>query len=217
MRWVTEVTPNNISYCKKLTEISEVRHLDGIRTNFGIAEGKQTLLHGVSQEKDPLSQAILTSVKGLVEAQQYMLKNLWNKAIPAIQKIKEIEEGIKPDVIETITDPIKIQNLYLNLLRFATKEIMLIIPTANTMNHQADAGVFGLLKEMFEENNNNEDVKIRVLIPQIIIIIIIQGDNNNSSSTSKMTRIFYCPFLFLLSPSHGEILKQIQQQNLLLL
>jgi two-component system sensor histidine kinase VicK len=149
-----------------LTEISELRHLDGIRTNFGIDDGKQILLHGVSQEKDPLSQAIQTSVKGLVEAQQYMFENLWNKAIPAIQKIKEIEKGIKPDVIETITDPIKIQKLYLNL-RSAATEIMLFIPTANTMNHQADAGVFGLLKEMLEENNTNKNIKIRVLAPQI--------------------------------------------------
>ena len=61
------------------------------------------------QETNPLSQAIVTSVNGLVEAQQYMFENLWNKSIPAEQKIKEIEQGIKPDIIETITDPIKIQ------------------------------------------------------------------------------------------------------------
>ncbi len=97
IRIVTEITGKNISYCKKLLEVCHVRHLDGVRTNFGIADGKQILLHGVSEEKDPLSQAIQTSVKGLVEAQQYMFENLWNKSIPAIQKIKEIEEGIKPD------------------------------------------------------------------------------------------------------------------------
>ncbi|MGN6558992.1 MAG: hypothetical protein ACTHJ2_00540 [Candidatus Nitrosocosmicus sp.] len=98
-------------------EVGKYRHLDGIRTNFGIVDGKHVMLHGLSQEKDPLSQAILTSVKGLVEAQQYMFENLWNKAIPIEDKIKEIEERIKPDVIETITDPAKIQTLYLNLLR----------------------------------------------------------------------------------------------------
>ena len=73
------------------------------------------MLYGVSQEKNPLSQAIVTSVKGLVDAQQYMFE-IWNKAIPAEHKIKEIEERIKPDVIETITDPAKIQTLYLNIL-----------------------------------------------------------------------------------------------------
>lgn len=167
IRFVTEVTPNNISYCKTMMKVCELRHLDGIRTNFGIADDKQIILHGVSKEKDPLSQAILTSVKGLAEAQQYMFENLWNKAIPAIQKIKEIEESIKPDVIETIADPIKIQKLYLNLLSSATKEIMLIVPTANTMNHHADAGVFSLLKEILEENDSKKDINIRVLTPQI--------------------------------------------------
>ncbi len=152
-----------------MMEVCDLRHLDGIRTNFGIADGKQILLHGVSQEKDPLSQAILTSVKGLVEAQQYMFENLWNKAIPAVHKIKEIEQGIKPDVIETITDPIKIQNLYLNLLRSANTEIMLIIPTANTMNHQTDVGVFAFIKRNAKEKDNIENkdknLDIRILGP----------------------------------------------------
>lgn len=72
IRGVTEITPDNVSYCKKLMEVCELRHLDGVRTNFGIADGKQALLHGVSQETNPLSQAILTSVKALVEAQEYL-------------------------------------------------------------------------------------------------------------------------------------------------
>ncbi len=50
IRSVTEVTVDNISYCKKLIEVCELRHLDGVRTNFGIADGKEVLLHGVSQK-----------------------------------------------------------------------------------------------------------------------------------------------------------------------
>ena len=164
LRCVTEVTINNIQYCKKFMEIAEIRHLEGIRTNFAIADRKKVMLYGVSQEKDPLSQAIVTSVKGLVDAQQYMFENLWNKAIPAEHKIKEIEEGIKPDVIETITDPAKIQTLYLNILRSATTEIMLIIPTANAINHQAGIGVFNLLKEKIEEYDANKNISIRILV-----------------------------------------------------
>jgi hypothetical protein len=148
IRTVTEITTDNICYCKKMMEVSEIRHLDGVRTNFGISDGKQVLLHGVSQETYPLSQAILTSVKGLVDAQQHMFENLWNKSIPAEQKISEIEHGIKPDIIETITDPIRIQNLYLKLVNSSVTEIMLIIPPINAIRHQDDVGVMGLLKEM---------------------------------------------------------------------
>jgi two-component system, OmpR family, sensor histidine kinase VicK len=167
IRGVTEVTAENIHHCKNILKVGDFRHLDGIRTNFGIIDGKQVMLHGVSQEKDPLSQAILTNVKGFVEAQQYMFDNLWNRSIPIEDKIKEIEEGIKPEVIETITNPTKIQTIYLNLLRSATAEIMLIIPTPNAINHQHGIGVFSLLEQMFEENNNNMKLNIRILTPQI--------------------------------------------------
>ena len=38
---------------------------------------------------------------------------LWKKAIPAKQRIKEIEEGIKREFIETIQDATEIQDLFL--------------------------------------------------------------------------------------------------------
>ena len=41
IRGITEVTIDNIHYCKMLMEVGELRHLDGVRTNFGIADGKQ--------------------------------------------------------------------------------------------------------------------------------------------------------------------------------
>jgi two-component system sensor histidine kinase VicK len=169
LRGVTEVTVDNIQYCKKLMEVGEFRHLDGVRTNFGIADGKVVMLYGVSQETDPLSHAIVTSVKGIVDAQQYMFENLWNKAIPVEQKIREIEQGIKPDIIETITDPIRIQNLYLSLVKSAVTEIMLIIPTINAVYRQADIGILHLLKEVKTNHSskNNNDINIRILTSPI--------------------------------------------------
>ncbi len=171
LRGVTEVTVDNIQYCKKLMEVGGLRHLDGVRTNFAIADGKAVMLHGVSQEADPLSHAIVTSVKGIVDAQQYMFENLWNKAIPAEQKIREIEQGIKPDIIETIIDPIKIQNLYLKLVKSAVTEIMLIIPTINAIYRQIKIGISYLIKEVTanhcSNNNNNNDLNIRILTSSI--------------------------------------------------
>ena len=49
---------------------------------------------------------------------------------------------------------------------------MLIIPIANTMNHQADGGVFALLKEIIEDHaNNDKNIDIRILAPS--------NDNNH--------------------------------------
>ena len=53
LRVITEVTPDNISYVKKLMEVSEVRHLAGVKCNFGIVDRKVCLFHSVSHEDQP--------------------------------------------------------------------------------------------------------------------------------------------------------------------
>ena len=43
-------------------------------------------------------------MKGIVDAQQYLFETLWSKAIPIEKKIKEIEEGVVSEFIETLSD-----------------------------------------------------------------------------------------------------------------
>ena len=148
------------------------------------------MLHGVSQEANPLSHAIVTSVKGIEDAQQYMFVNLWNKAIPAIQKIIEIEQGIKPDIIETITDPIKIQNLYLNLIRSSLTEIMLIIPTTNAMYRQSEIGILHLLKKVTTNLSNiNNNITIRILTSSLNDYLIAENQKIKIFLSSFPTQI----------------------------
>jgi hypothetical protein len=64
-------------------ELFETRHLTGPKSNFGIVDRKSCLLHSVSHENQPLSHAITTNAKALVEAQCFLFDTLWNNAIPA--------------------------------------------------------------------------------------------------------------------------------------
>ena len=142
IRGVTEITPDNASYCKKLMEVCELRHLDGVRTNFAIADGKEALLHGVSQETNPLSQAILTSAKALVEAQEYLFENSWKSAIPAQHKIMEIEEGVKPPFMETLRDPVEIQKIGVDLVKSAKQEIQMLLLPADYNGKSSNTRLF---------------------------------------------------------------------------
>ena len=36
-RYITTITKNNLSYCKEVMKIGELRHLDGIRGNFAVS------------------------------------------------------------------------------------------------------------------------------------------------------------------------------------
>jgi two-component system sensor histidine kinase VicK len=163
VRFITEITKGNIAYCKQIMQIAELRHLEGVKGNFGIVD--KTHYGGIArvQENLPLSVWIHSTIKSFIEQQQYFFDMLWNKAIPAEQKIKEIEEGIEPEAIETIRDPVEIQKIAHALIKSAKKEILIIFSTANAFYRQDKAGTVGLLR--LTAAVSNPKIKIRILMP----------------------------------------------------
>jgi two-component system, OmpR family, sensor histidine kinase VicK len=95
LRYLTEITKDNISFCKELISlVDELRHLDGIKGNFMVS-GSEYLAPIILFEKGKIaSEAIYSNQKEIVDQHQYMFDTLWKKAIPAQQRIKEIEEGV---------------------------------------------------------------------------------------------------------------------------
>jgi hypothetical protein len=49
------------------------------------------------------SQIICSTLKEIVEQQQYFFDTLWSKAIPAEDRIYELEHGVESPFIETIS------------------------------------------------------------------------------------------------------------------
>ena len=95
LRYLTEITKDNIFHCKDLMGIvqDKLRHLDGIKGNFMVSEIEYLAPIGLLEKGEIWYQLIHSNVKALVEHQQHVFNSLWNKAIPAKQKIREIEEG----------------------------------------------------------------------------------------------------------------------------
>jgi two-component system, OmpR family, sensor histidine kinase VicK len=157
-RFIVEITNENLQYCKDLMKITdEIRHMDKIEANFGLNEIEY--LGSITLQEEAL-QATYSDVKEVVEQQQFIFDTLWSRAIPFEQKIIEIEEGIEPEVIETIGNPFEIQNLAFKLVRSAKDEILLVFSTANAFHRQERTGMINLLKEAAERG-----VKIRILTP----------------------------------------------------
>jgi two-component system sensor histidine kinase VicK len=90
---------------------------------------------------------------------QYLFETLWNKAVPAEEKIREIEEGMKPPFIETLRDPHEIQKLGVDLVNSAKEELFLLFSTAKSFRRQEEAGFIQLLKDVASQQN----IKIRIL------------------------------------------------------
>src|SRR5437660_812485 len=112
LRFITDITKDNISYCKQIMENVELRHLDGVKGNFGVSDTEyiaiSTTLTPTAADDIPepastttatntrtsIPHAVYGNVKEDVQQQQYIFEILWNKATVAEQRIREIDEGI---------------------------------------------------------------------------------------------------------------------------
>lgn len=94
VKFVTEINNTNLRYCKKLAKITELRHLEGIRSNFSVSECEY--IGSELQDSSPIPQLIYSNAKAMVEQQQYIFDTLWGKSIPALQRIEQLDRGF-PD------------------------------------------------------------------------------------------------------------------------
>jgi two-component system, OmpR family, sensor histidine kinase VicK len=92
-RHITKIANENLVYCEELQKYADLRHMDNIQGNFGVNENSYiafTLLH---EESGSIHELACSSVGLMVEQQRYAFETLWDKAIPAEQRIKEIQGG----------------------------------------------------------------------------------------------------------------------------
>ncbi len=165
IRFITEITKDNIQYCKKLGEIvSELRHLDGVKGSVCVNDSEFLGMSTWSETK-LLNPVIYSNEREVIEQQQYIFEIFWKKAEPLTQKLMEIEEGIVPEVMQSRNSPVDIQNKVFDLLNSAESEILVIMSTSKAFHRQAESGAFQLLKEL-------GDAK-----PWIIIKILTPKDN----------------------------------------
>jgi len=64
LRYVTEVTENNVDHCKELMKVvDELRHMEGIKGNFYISETEYIAPASLHAKGKPASQIIYSNVK----------------------------------------------------------------------------------------------------------------------------------------------------------
>jgi signal transduction histidine kinase len=175
IKFLTEIRNENLQYCKKmLEEIKhiEMRHMDGIKGNFVLHDDKEYFLpFFVGEPEEPESRnALFCTQEEMVEAHLFIFENLWRQATPAHLRIKELEEGIPTEVLQSLREPEEIINAGYTLVRLAKYEILIIFHTANALIRQDKAGGIDLLVENVVKYKTH--VKILVPIEDAIKAII---------------------------------------------
>jgi signal transduction histidine kinase len=178
IRWITDITKDNLTHCKDLTQYAEVRHISSLNGNFGVSEIEYIAAATIDQGQ-PVPKLIYSNSKEMVEQQQYIFDIFWSKAIPAEHRITEIEQGIEPQGIEVIYDARQALELYQSLILSAEKEIKIVFPTTNALIRQDNAGILFLLQEAASAKK----CQVKVLMPNDELIHNFIHDNSTGVST----------------------------------
>lgn len=102
-RLITQVNLENLDFLSSLTFL-EIRHLEGLRGNFGIYDERGYMAHILHKENDESLQTYFSTSKTLAEEQMQLFEELWGMAIPFAIRKKELEYEDKKDTQRTMTD-----------------------------------------------------------------------------------------------------------------
>ena len=176
-RIVVEITKENIIHCKKLMQYQELRHLDGLIGYLSVLDGRLVTSTAYAEESKMLPHLVTSTVRLLVEQHKYFFETVWKRAIPAKQRIREIEEGTKREFVETVRDLPEIQKIALELIENAEEEILILFSTPNAFFLQERRGGGRISLDLLKEATSSaRNVKLRILIA-------VAGDNNSNSMT----------------------------------
>ena len=132
IRQITEITRNNTLDCKKLMDYMDLRHLDGLHGYFVVVDGKLFNSHAYGQEAKSFPHMVTSTVKVFVQQQQYFFNTLWDKAVPAEQRIREIEEGRPREKLEIIEDTKRSISRAFDIMNETQKELLVLFATPRT-------------------------------------------------------------------------------------
>ncbi len=160
IRCITEITKDNIQYCKKLMDIvTELRHMDGMKGGIAINENEY-MATTVLQESQPLTEVIYSNVKEVVDQGQYIFDTFWRNATPSKKKIKDIEEGLESAKTNVLENQDEIRKAVTDL---ALKSNYICICTTIGGIKLIYDNFFDAYKEVLKKYRNGEHKGIRLV------------------------------------------------------
>jgi two-component system sensor histidine kinase VicK len=97
LRYITEINHQNFEDCKVLLGIvDELRHLDGVKTNFMISE-MEYLAPLIQEKSEAIAlEHIYSDTAQIVEHGRCIFDTLWSKSISAEERIRQLQEDAIP-------------------------------------------------------------------------------------------------------------------------
>lgn len=127
IRYLTEITTDNLKQIKWIMNniVAEIRHFDKIKGNFMVSDSKFYVTTSILEKKKSNLEIICSNAKGLVEQNQFLFETMWKNAVPASQRIREIEEDYLPSQTKILDNNTEIYDQLTNLIEKTNRGILI--------------------------------------------------------------------------------------------
>ena len=169
IRWITSILgvkleKDDIDLIKTFLDLGmQIRHVKNLSLmNFAVSDN---MLNATIEKMEggKMVQNLLTSNDpNYVKHFYSIFEELWNDAIDAADRIKDIEEGIDFADIEVIQNPKTAITRAWRLLKYAKEEVLILFSSTKAFQRQIQMGVLQFLNEAATKRN----VKVRILLPK---------------------------------------------------
>ncbi|MDQ3902038.1 MAG: HAMP domain-containing histidine kinase [Thermoproteota archaeon] len=159
IRYVADITKDNLKHSKDLMQYAEVRHISHLNANFAVSE-REYILAPTLKEGQPLPKLIFSNSKEMVEQQQNVFDIFWDKAVPAEQRIKAIEEDREEEFFQVINNPERATEIYVNLAKSVKSSALLLLPSSRALIREYK---LGLLEYLIQASRNKDLQDIRIV------------------------------------------------------
>ena len=172
IRMITETTNDNFGFIDSLN-CPNMRHLGGIRGNFGIFDERAYMLFIFHNHKEKPDQTLWNNSKSLVSQQQKIFNKLWELAIPFSSRKYELENNLTNKRVISNHDAMKEEIKY--ILDQPAKEL-LIFSSANLFRRLiVSNNLSEILKKLLKKG-----VRVKILLDNVLRDFVHQINQINN-------------------------------------
>ncbi|MDN5846651.1 MAG: hypothetical protein L0H53_10310 [Candidatus Nitrosocosmicus sp.] len=151
VRWVTYIgnTQEDIELIKKFLDIGiEIKHVRNLPPMYFSVSRKQCVTTIEDLKNGEMHERIIHSTEPLyILLYQTIFKELWDIGTDAQERIRQVETGTTLQATKVIENPVKTKQYFLDLVRDAKEEILILFPSLNAVKREVKMGIIDLLKK----------------------------------------------------------------------
>ena len=142
IRLIVETTYENIEFINNI-KYYEIRHLDSIRTNFGIMDERAYMLWVFHEDCQKPEQAFFSNSISLVKKQQVLFDKIWKLGIPLRERNRQLENEQMPEFHKKLVNFVDARTEIMTFLDHSKMEL-LILSSIKMLDYFADDDLFWL-------------------------------------------------------------------------